>query len=72
MTLPRASADLVFPEEWVLADEMIFWSPTLGKGVDIPYAKELSAAGLSLSQAATLELQWWWSKLQYHATRAAS
>lgn len=54
---------IVYPEEWVLAEDMIFWSPTLGKGIEFPYAKEIAAAGLTLAQAATLEAQYIWSKL---------
>ena len=55
--------EVVYPAEWKLAEDMVLWSPGLTGGADFPYAKTISAVGLSVSQAATLELQWLQSKL---------
>jgi len=55
-----ARGQIAFPDELAIAEDCIFWSPQLGKGVEFAYGKHLSEAGISFSQAATLEIQAYW------------
>jgi hypothetical protein len=52
--------ELVFGDDCAVAEDCIFWSPQIGKGVEFPYGKHLAEAGLTFPQAATLEIQTYW------------